>query len=156
MMKEAVNPNPLETKKHLTKKEREQREEGIIRPKSFTIPANPPAYFDKEQKKKWREMRKMYLEAECAQLFCFTDANALEMYCVTYCEAQTLIKEREDCQRGVWAEKWNLAFNRTMGLLIKMQREMFLTPLSRVRAGSMQKFYDDDDKPKNPVDEFDL
>lgn len=174
-MQERIKSNPLMTKKHLTKKEIAEREQGIIKPKSYTIPAQPPPYFNKQQKSKWREMRRMYVSAECSQLFCFTDAHALEIYCVTYCEAQDLIKQKEEMAKELerafpdpedrqklislkieYNRKWQLDYSRLMTLLTKLQREMFLTPLSRVKAGSMQKFYDGEDGPKDPTEDFDL
>lgn len=147
-------------RKHLTKKEIEEREAGEIKfgTKDFKCPEFVKN--DINAYKKWTELMKAYrgVRSKNTDIVRSPDAGILARYCITYSEYLRLVDERDHllALRADWSEYNDMLpkdfrdgivrvlrldpllqvenmINKKMDMLLKMEDRLFLNPLSKVK-----------------------
>ena len=98
---------------------------------------------DKVAFRKWKEIMELYKESS-VEIVSSADTGLLERYCQTYSQYDLLIRARNqaiaqssnDLQAilVISERKIDASINRLNSLLLKMDTELFLTPLSKARA----------------------
>lgn len=125
---------PLElNKKHFTKEEIEFRENNKI--KVGTGELKPPEFVKSNSRalKKFKEIVLAYEEAEndyCTN----SDSGFIGRYCIEFAECVDLQYQRQNESNVTLSLKIDKAINDKNKLLLAMEKELFLTPLSKVRA----------------------
>lgn len=134
-----INVLDFEKKSHMGRAEKEARRAAQIKLGDNNLKCPEHIAADPVALKKWNEIAG-YSAAfpEYAELVTSTDAVTVAMFCQTHSEEQTLIKMRNKCEDH---EKINLTRRllSTRETLLKLARELFLTPASKIRTASHRK-----------------
>lgn len=148
-------------KKHLTKKEIEDRKKAEIKLGLTDLEKlQPPAFVknDVVAFRCWKKHLEEYIEAakNGIEIITTSDAGMLALYCKTYSEYENLIALKKRIEKKILLEdilKLETAINKKMDMLIKMQDRLFLNPLAKVKNVPKKQKED----PKNPMEEeFDI
>ena len=150
----------------LTKDELEKRKRYEPKPKSNQLTC--PSHLNREAKKEWRRIVKLYGEIE-EPFMTDLDCNALEIYCealVTYRKAMQKVRETSEVyasrneQNKPRKNPWLAVANDASMQIKKYGEILLLDPVSRARAG-LAKAKEEDmspmaillrkGKPKNPI-----
>jgi phage terminase small subunit len=142
-------------KKHLTKSEIEQRKKSEIKLGNNKLKCPDFVKNDVEAYKKWKEITKVYKDADFVST---GDTGLLGRYCMTFSEYLKLLDQKKRIDRfeidyEKLSEHFDVellegldtffkfepvmqldsAINKKMDMLIKMEDRMFLNPLAKVK-----------------------
>lgn len=108
---------------------------------------------DKVAKAKWLEIMNLYKEAEDVPITTNADIGLLERYCLTYSEYQQLILTKRailelhpsdlvKSMEVIHKLRLEMKLNQKNTILLRMDEQLFLTPLSKCRAMPAKKKQD--------------
>jgi phage terminase small subunit len=130
------NPN------RLTKEEINHRQKTEIRIGNHEFKTTKRLRDNKKALKKWREIIGLYLTYQI-DFVSTSDASLIERYCMTYSEYESLLDAREEIikkklgavntQRALDEFQVDNIVNKKLDILLKMERELFLTPLAKIK-----------------------
>ncbi len=126
--KEPVKLLLLKGKTHLSKKEIAERMASEIQFGTYDFKMPTIVKNDKEAAKKWRELIALFTKPEPLGLISTADAGLIERYCLTYSEYIKLKKSK------LGAEIIGKVIDKKLDLLLKMERELLLTPAAKIRS----------------------
>ena len=115
----------LEGKTHLTKKDIADRLSNEIRFGNYDFKPTEIIKKDKVAFKKWNEIIKLYTIPDPVGFATTASQGLIERYCLTYSEYMDLRQELELDHSEI---------NKKLDLLLKMEKELLLTPASTIRS----------------------
>jgi phage terminase small subunit len=137
-----------------TKKEIEERKACEIKIGDAHYHAPQFIMDDPEAIKVWNQIIK-YLKKykEFANLITSTDSNLIGLYCQTFSEQLTLIQLRNSSKSNKTKIKYQIQLLKTRETLLKLSRELFLTPMSKIRSIGRVKETPKDNAPRNEFEQ---
>jgi len=115
----------LEGRTHLTKKQIAERMQSEISIGDYNFKASNIIKKDPVALKKWNEIVKLFTEPEPLGLISTSDSGLMERYCLTYAEYIEMRKSKYIDHKEL---------NKKLDLLLKMEKELLLTPASKIRS----------------------
>ena len=142
-------------KEKLTKARLKELEDAYVKigNKKFTPPENVKS--DKTALRKWREIMELYATCDHVDIVTSADIGLLERYSLMYADYQLLLEAKADAKQRASGSafltaqlcnelKLDQKINATAKLLLQMETELFLTPLSKSRAIPRKKKPEDE------------
>lgn len=147
--KKTVKELKENNKKHkLTKKELEALENSVVKIGSVKFDAPESVKSDPVAFAKWKEIMKLYKDCDQVDIVSSADIGLLERYSLMYSDYKSLLDAKKKIYKALSLLealeacnklKIDSEMNAKSRVLLQMESELFLTPLSKSRAMPRKK-----------------